>query len=659
MKKQFLTLILTTISFCIFTAECYAERGKYSCHYLLELHRDTIFNSKTQTNNDGIVVLGEGTSMENQKVLDKEFYIQGINTKNSQIQINENNPLNKTQENVVFDANTFKNTTVEFILNGGTVLKSGIANPAGAVTCWLLDSDIERPRSRSMATAFTEMGAGALRFPYGALSNNYIWTKDPQNISNGLEPWVAVSNRSPGKWDWAVDSLGFFKKDMDFDEYVALCRNIGAEPVVCVNIMSHVYNLSDDITIDTLIYYAKEWVRYANITKDYGIKYWQLGNEQDHHKDIYPLDSFKLDYKKMAEAMHQVDPDIKTAPGLLSKWNNTMLAYCPEYIDFITCHQYLWFGGSDTEGYNAWKDYGASLIPHITKNQGYVDASLKPDLEIFVTETGVTGGTYPDPEVFNLYKGLILFEMQMEQITTPNVKHTFYWGTHTPWNGELGDNPIATLFSNDDVNGNHLQADILTAINTNIQSKLIDKSTVNGIVTYSTLSENDSLMVVFTLNKNTDSQNIKVSTQNMQSLYSYEKWALAGQSEYDAEVEFTLEAEGVLDGNIIETSLPPLSITILRIILNDDAGSTSVRNNIHKSKVKVYPNPAQNMLHIEGTNLFGKDAVMTITNIAGKNCIKQNNYNRSVINISKLKPGVYTLKIADGNNVYSTLFIRK
>ena len=49
------------------------------------------------------------------------------------------------------------------------------------------------------------------------------------------------------------------------------------------------------------------------------------------------------------------------------------------------------------------------------QNQDILSSSNR-NLEIFVTETGITGGRYPDPQVFNLYKGLILFEMQMEQI---------------------------------------------------------------------------------------------------------------------------------------------------------------------------------------------------------------------------------------------------
>ncbi|MCG8696729.1 MAG: Ig-like domain-containing protein, partial [Bacteroidales bacterium] len=344
----------------------------------------------------------------------------------------------------------------EININNSFAYKTGIEKPCGAVMCWLTDSDTERTRERTMETSLREMNAGMLRFPYGHLSNNYIWTKDPENTTDGLNPFVPVPSVTPGTMDWAVDEDGYFKNDMDFDEYVALCQNIGAEPVVCVNIMSHVYDSDDHITIDTLIYYAKEWVRYANVTKGYNIKYWQLGNEQDHHWDIYSLDAFKEDYKKMALAMKEIDADIKTAPGLLQNWNDVFLADCPELVDYVTCHQYLFGEGSDTEAYSAWKDYGHDLIPNVTKNQNFVTSSNNPKLEILVTETGITGGSFPDPQSFNLYKALLLFEMQMELITTANVKSTFFWGTHTPWNGAYGDSPLSTLFTNDEANENKL-----------------------------------------------------------------------------------------------------------------------------------------------------------------------------------------------------------
>jgi len=556
------------------------------------------------------------------------------------------------------------NAQVQITVDASSVIKRSIHKPCGAVLCWLTDSDIKRPRSRSMESALTEMNAGALRFPYGALSNNYLWTKNPENTNNGLEPCVAVINRAPANWSWATDKQGYFKKDLDFDEYVALCRNVGAEPVVCVNIMSHVYDKNDDITIDTLIYYAKEWVRYANITKGYGIKYWQLGNEQDHHNDIYPLDLFKVDYKKMAAAMHKIDSSIKTAPGLLQKWNNTMLDFCPEYVNFITCHQYLWFGGSETVAYDAWKDYGSNLIPNITKNQNYVLASSKPDLEIFITETGITGGKYPDPDVFNLYKGLILFEMQMEEILKPNVKYTFYWGTHSPWNGEFGDSPIATLFSNDNANENHLQADILSAINNNIQAKLIGKSSKDKVVTYSTLSENDSLMVIFALNKNESSKNIKITTENIAGLNKFEKWVFTGNSEFDTNVEFKLEMEGDFIGNVIETSLSPLSITVLRIKSSEtETGNNSILIPNNKNTLKIYPNPASEKVTIKTNQLKGKTSLKLFNTMGIPVFTRSLNTSENdlyTFTVNRLSDGAYFVVVSDesGNSIKSKLIVK-
>jgi alpha-L-arabinofuranosidase len=557
------------------------------------------------------------------------------------------------------EINIIDSTPLSMTIDASSILKTGIINPSGAVLCWLTDSDIERPRTRTMETALREMKAGSLRFPYGALSNNYLWTKDLQNIPDKLEPSVAVPDNTPGNWDWAVDEQTYFKKDMDFDEYVALCREIGAEPVVCVNIMSHVYSNTDDITIDTLIDYAKDWVRYANITKAYNIKYWQLGNEQDHHSDIYPLDDFKVDYKNMATAMREVDPDIMIAPGLLQNWVGDMISYCPEQIDFMTCHQYLWFGGSETEGYSAWKDYGVNIIPNITKRYNTIKNSSKPNLEMFLTETGVTGGKYPDSDVFNLYKGLILFEMQMEEIQIPNVKYTFYWGTHSPWDGEFGDPNLSTLFSNNDANENHLQADILTAINTHIQPKYAGRKTTDGTVTYTTISQNDSLMVLFILNKNAEPRNISVAPENISGLQKLEKWTLAGKNEFDNNVKFQYVGEDEIINNTIETELPPLSITILHLSNPNFNNNKIYPTDERMGNLKIFPNPAKDKLNIKYQGEFSKNAKLTITNISGQIVKSEQLPNDLSINISALQEGVYILNIIDGQNIHKSFFIHQ
>jgi len=64
-------------------------------------------------------------------------------------------------------------------------------NPGGVVSCWLMDSDIERPRQTSFTNAMKEMGVKYIRFPYGHLADNYLWDADG-DWGNTLTPWFAL-----------------------------------------------------------------------------------------------------------------------------------------------------------------------------------------------------------------------------------------------------------------------------------------------------------------------------------------------------------------------------------------------------------------------------------------------------------------------------------
>ena len=62
---------------------------------------------------------------------------------------------------------------------------------------------------------------------------------------------------------------------LDFDEFVNLYRAGGAEPIVLVATHGHKFQ-GADCDEETMLKNAEEWVRYANITRKLGIKYWEL-----------------------------------------------------------------------------------------------------------------------------------------------------------------------------------------------------------------------------------------------------------------------------------------------------------------------------------------------------------------------------------------------
>jgi hypothetical protein len=81
------------------------------------------------------------------------------------------------------------------------------------------------------------------------------------------------------------------------DQLMTLAEMIGAEPHICVRLL--------DGTPEA----AAELVRYANVEKEYNVRYWSIGNEPNLFPD-YSIDQLNADWRAIAEAMEAVDPDI-------------------------------------------------------------------------------------------------------------------------------------------------------------------------------------------------------------------------------------------------------------------------------------------------------------------------------------------------------------
>ena len=112
--------------------------------------------------------------------------------------------------------------------------------------------------------------------------------------------------------EFAVDVL-------DFDEYMEMCREIGAEPLICVAADEYMVDYPEGCTWagrDELIEHAVEWVRYANIKKGYGVKYWMIGNESWHRQNINSTaEIYARDVVDFSRAMKAVDPTIRIVPN--------------------------------------------------------------------------------------------------------------------------------------------------------------------------------------------------------------------------------------------------------------------------------------------------------------------------------------------------------
>lgn len=179
-------------------------------------------------------------------------------------------------------------------------------------------------------------GVRMLRYPGGSYADIYHW-KD---------------HTAPG---------GYVAPNTDFDTFMAAARRVGAEPMIVAN-----YGTGTPEE-------AAEWVRYANLTKRYGVTYWTIGNENygnglygasweaDEHPDKR-ASYYAQRVVEYVDAMKAVDPTIKvgavvtmpgnwpdglTAEGDPGPWNQAVLSIAGPKIDFIDVHWYP--GGTAAE----------------------------------------------------------------------------------------------------------------------------------------------------------------------------------------------------------------------------------------------------------------------------------------------------------------------
>ncbi|MFI7707653.1 cellulose binding domain-containing protein [Nonomuraea sp. NPDC049480] len=179
------------------------------------------------------------------------------------------------------------------------------------------------------ADKLKDAGVKLLRYPGGSYSDIYHW----------------ADHTAPG---------GYVAPNTDFDTFMRGVRRTGAQAMVTAN-----YGTG---TTEE----AAAWVRHANVTKGYGIKYWEIGNENygnghygtaweaDDHADKSPAE-YARHVVAYADAMKAVDPTIKigavlttsanwpdgvTAAGDSGTWNKVVLSTAGSKIDFVILHWY-------------------------------------------------------------------------------------------------------------------------------------------------------------------------------------------------------------------------------------------------------------------------------------------------------------------------------
>ncbi len=247
------------------------------------------------------------------------------------------------------------------------------------------DSQMNAPQ---VQTLLQQAGVRMLRYPGGSYGDIYNW----QN------------NTAPG---------GYVAPGTDFDSFMGTVKKIGAQPVLIAN-----YGTGTPAE-------AAAWVQYANITKGYGAKYWEIGNEiygngyygadweADNHASKSPA-TYAANVLQYASAMKAVDPTIKigavltlpgnwpdsvVASGDSGDWNKIVLSAAGSAIDFVIVHLYP-SGSVGAAVLNAPEQVAGELAQLRQEIDQYAGAN-GPDIQIAMTETD--SNNYMDTQPGALY----------------------------------------------------------------------------------------------------------------------------------------------------------------------------------------------------------------------------------------------------------------
>jgi alpha-N-arabinofuranosidase len=184
-----------------------------------------------------------------------------------------------------------------------------------------------------------------IRWPGGNVAQDYHWMW-------GVRPkderpaWVNLS------WGNDLES-----GDFGSDEFVQLCRGLGAEPSLTVNVEGRGATAQE----------AANWVEYTNgpVTSKYGamraadghpepyrVKYWEIGNEiwgtwVRGHSDA---ETYAKNLARYSAALRGVDPSIRLI-GVGDNdmnWNRTVLKISGSTLDYLAVHHY--YGAEEMQG---------------------------------------------------------------------------------------------------------------------------------------------------------------------------------------------------------------------------------------------------------------------------------------------------------------------
>jgi len=244
---------------------------------------------------------------------------------------------------------------------------------------------------KDVLAAMRAIHVPVIRWPGGCFVSAYHWVG---GVTNPRQPYFDKA--------WRVEEPNEFGTD----EYIELCRRIGAEPYICSNAGTGTPEETSDwleyCNLETEGPWAK--LRRANgHTAPYGVKYWSIGNENYGAWEMgaKTAQEWGRYVAETAKMMKRVDPTVQLFAASLMDldWNVTLLKEAGRYLDWISVHGY--YGGTtpDNKPVPFERCMAQSLLPErqLTHTKGILEATgYAGKLKIAFDEWNLKGWYHPN-----------------------------------------------------------------------------------------------------------------------------------------------------------------------------------------------------------------------------------------------------------------------
>ena len=413
---------------------------------------------------------------------------------------------------------------------------------------YIRDADANRPHARPLDAALRDMGARWLRFPGGEKSDFHLWAQPPYDAPHPV---------SLGEY------AGYAGTRMDFDAYITHCRAAGAEPYV---VAGYTTEKQAGRTEAQWLESAVAWVRYANVKKKYGVKYWEIGNENWNNNKATPQEMARI-VVRFSRAMKRVDPSIKVgASGDNPPWWAGFLPTAAPALDFLSLSLYNCGG---------WKNYD-HFVQHPDEDTiGQAEAALKAidtdappadraRLKVIVAETNskdYSAGGWPGANT--LGHALVSFDTLGRLMAQPRILSAMVWTTRWMNDGEAKGSQWYALGPDNET----LPTGRAVALwGQFAQSEMLAVSGGGGAVSgYATRSPDGRTLTVWVLNRGrTPVSDISVAVHTPLSYGSALVSQLSGTGPDDPDPRWGPLRTRVLSGNTVSGLFcPGVSVTVL------------------------------------------------------------------------------------------------